>query len=202
MSEVSSTVSVDSIAESEIYQMLQSRDEVKRGKSPLKLQSRAAVSSSGLHTEVSIVSSGLVSQSGTSSPSLARLGKKAIQQLGRLSATTARKHHQPPPQVETSIVLVKSTDGKPFGFSLCGGKGSKRGDVGLYIRSIQDGGLAAEDGRLQVGDEILEVNGQSLEGLTHKRAAGIIKVMYTIAPITWHINVHMYAYVSVASFCI
>lgn len=199
MSEVSSTVSVDSIAESEIYQMLRSRDEIKQGKSPLKLRSKGAVSSPCLQAGISTASNGLLSHSGTSSPSLARLGKKAIQQLGRLSAGTVRKHHQPPPQVETSIVLVKSAGGKPFGFSLCGGKGSKRGDVGLYVRSIQDGGLAAEDGRLQVGDEILEVNGQSLDGTTHKRAAGIIKVTYTKAPIAWHINMHMYAYISICS---
>ena len=181
MSEVSSTVSVESIAESEIFQMLQSRDEIKQRKSPVKLRARGAFSSPCLQTRLTKVSNGLPSQGGASSPSLARLGKKAVQQLGRLSAGTSRKDQQPPPQKEVSIVLVKSAGGKPFGFSLCGGKGSKRGDVGLYIRSIQDGGLAAEDGRLQVGDEILGVNGQTLEGTTHKRAAGIIKVMhYTV----------------------
>lgn len=156
--------------------MLQSREGMKRGRHQTKLLTQAATSSPFQQARDSTISTGLVPQSGSSSPSLARLGDRPIQQWGRLSASTVSKQHQAPQPAERFIVLVKSSDGKPFGFSLCGGKGSKRGDVGLYIRSIQDGGLAAEDGRLQVGDEILEVNGQTLSDTTHKKAASIIKV--------------------------
>ncbi|MCG8622301.1 MAG: PDZ domain-containing protein [Proteobacteria bacterium] len=36
--------------------------------------------------------------------------------------------------------------------------------------------MAAQDGRLRRGDEILYVNGKSLKDCTHKKAAGIIRV--------------------------
>lgn len=36
-------------------------------------------------------------------------------------------------------------------------------------------GAAAEDGRLKRGDQIIAVNGQSLEGVTHEEAVGILK---------------------------
>lgn len=36
-------------------------------------------------------------------------------------------------------------------------------------------GAAAEDGRLKRGDQIMAVNGQSLEGVTHEEAVGILK---------------------------
>lgn len=36
-------------------------------------------------------------------------------------------------------------------------------------------GAAAEDGRLKRGDQIMAVNGQTLEGVTHEEAVGILK---------------------------
>lgn len=38
-----------------------------------------------------------------------------------------------------------------------------------------DQGAAAEDGRLKRGDQIMAVNGQTLEGVTHEEAVGILK---------------------------
>lgn len=96
-----------------------------------------------------------------------------VTQWGRLSSSNIRP--EPPEPKLKSIVYVKS-EGKTLGFTICGGKGSKCGDIGIYVRSIQAGGIAAKDGRLRVGDELLEVNGKSLAGCTHKKAASIIKV--------------------------
>lgn len=36
-------------------------------------------------------------------------------------------------------------------------------------------GAAAEDGRLKRGDQIMAVNGQSLDGVTHEEAVAILK---------------------------
>lgn len=36
-------------------------------------------------------------------------------------------------------------------------------------------GAAAEDGRLKRGDQIMAVNGQTLEGVTHEEAVSILK---------------------------
>lgn len=43
--------------------------------------------------------------------------------------------------------------------------------MGIYIKSVVPGGAADADGRLQAGDQLLKVDGQSLIGITQERAA-------------------------------
>ena len=91
-------------------------------------------------------------------------------------------HHKapPPPEPEIKTIVYVKTEGKSLGFSICGGKGSRQGDLGILVRNIDPEGLAAQDGRLRKGDEILDVNGKSLQDCTHKKAAGIIRVRLKI----------------------
>ncbi|XP_027146407.1 multiple PDZ domain protein-like [Larimichthys crocea] len=72
-----------------------------------------------------------------------------------------------------SISLEKGSEG--LGFSIVGGFGSPHGDLPIYVKTVFSKGAAAVDGRLKRGDQILTVNGESLQGVTHEQAVGILK---------------------------
>ncbi|XP_071975902.1 syntaxin-binding protein 4-like isoform X1 [Engystomops pustulosus] len=51
-----------------------------------------------------------------------------------------------------------------------------REEYGVYVKRILPGGVAYSDGRLQPGDQILEVNGESLLGISNDRAVDILRM--------------------------
>ncbi|NXD05133.1 MPDZ protein, partial [Certhia familiaris] len=89
-----------------------------------------------------------------------------------LSSTGIFQDDLGPPQYKT-ITLDRGPDG--LGFSIVGGYGSPHGDLPIYVKTVFAKGAAAEDGRLKRGDQIIAVNGQSLEGVTHEEAVAILK---------------------------
>uniref|UniRef100_A0AAZ3SHT7 Membrane-associated guanylate kinase, WW and PDZ domain-containing protein 3 n=1 Tax=Oncorhynchus tshawytscha TaxID=74940 RepID=A0AAZ3SHT7_ONCTS len=71
-----------------------------------------------------------------------------------------------------------------FGFSLRGGK---EYNMGLFILRLAEEGPALKDGRIHVGDQIVEINGEPTQGITHTRAieliqAGGTKVLLLLRP--------------------
>ncbi|KAM8792576.1 multiple PDZ domain protein [Eudromia elegans] len=89
-----------------------------------------------------------------------------------LTSTSIFQDDLGPPQYKT-ITLDRGPDG--LGFSIVGGYGSPHGDLPIYVKTVFAKGAAAEDGRLKRGDQIIAVNGQSLEGVTHEEAVSILK---------------------------
>ncbi|XP_045855541.1 inaD-like protein isoform X2 [Meles meles] len=91
-----------------------------------------------------------------------------------LGSPTADHHPEdtetPPPKI---ITLEKGSEG--LGFSIVGGYGSPHGDLPIYVKTIFAKGAAADDGRLKRGDQILAVNGETLECVTHEQAVAILK---------------------------
>ncbi|XP_019906346.1 syntaxin-binding protein 4 isoform X3 [Esox lucius] len=63
-----------------------------------------------------------------------------------------------------------------LGIKVIGGVKELTGEeFGVYVKRILPGGLASSDGHLQAGDQILEVNGESLIGVTSERAVDILR---------------------------
>ncbi|XP_005093651.2 uncharacterized protein LOC101855086 [Aplysia californica] len=79
------------------------------------------------------------------------------------------------PGVPITITVFKGAGGKGLGFSVVGGSDSPKGNIGIFVRRIFGHGVIAEDGRLKEGDEILELNGQPLQGLTHQAALSLFR---------------------------
>ncbi|GFN83472.1 PDZ domain-containing protein 2-like [Plakobranchus ocellatus] len=81
--------------------------------------------------------------------------------------------HTPP----VTITVHKGTGGKGLGFSVVGGADSPRGNMGIFVRRIFSHGTVAENGLMREGDEILELNGRSLQGLTHQEALSVFRAL-------------------------
>ncbi|XP_051752181.1 LOW QUALITY PROTEIN: membrane-associated guanylate kinase, WW and PDZ domain-containing protein 3 [Ctenopharyngodon idella] len=59
-----------------------------------------------------------------------------------------------------------------FGFSLRGGT---EYNMGLYILRLAEDGPALQDGRIHVGDQVVEINGEQTQGISHTRAIELIQ---------------------------
>uniref|UniRef100_A0A8C0VB03 FERM and PDZ domain containing 2 n=1 Tax=Cyanistes caeruleus TaxID=156563 RepID=A0A8C0VB03_CYACU len=78
-----------------------------------------------------------------------------------------------------TVELVKE-DGT-FGISVTGGINTSVRHGGIYVKSIIPRGPADKDGQIKIGDRLLEVDGISLCGITHKQAVEHLKKSGQIA---------------------
>uniref|UniRef100_A0A8C7J393 FERM and PDZ domain containing 2 n=1 Tax=Oncorhynchus kisutch TaxID=8019 RepID=A0A8C7J393_ONCKI len=75
---------------------------------------------------------------------------------------------------EQLVVELKKANGS-LGISVAGGMNTCVRYEGIYIKSLVPGAAAEQDGRIQIGDRLLEVDGSNLRGVTHKQAVECLK---------------------------
>ncbi|XP_068744131.1 tyrosine-protein phosphatase non-receptor type 13-like isoform X2 [Montipora capricornis] len=62
-----------------------------------------------------------------------------------------------------------------FGFSLVAAPTFYSNAQGIFIKTISPGSVAESDGRLKVGDQILKVNNEDVQGLSHAKVIGMLR---------------------------
>uniref|UniRef100_A0A8C2YXD1 Par-3 family cell polarity regulator n=1 Tax=Cyclopterus lumpus TaxID=8103 RepID=A0A8C2YXD1_CYCLU len=53
-------------------------------------------------------------------------------------------------------------------------------DLGIFVKSIINGGAASKDGRLRVNDQLIAVNGESLHGMTNQDAMETLRTSMSV----------------------
>lgn len=81
-------------------------------------------------------------------------------------------HHHPLRDDSIHVVLNKSTPDEQLGIKLV----RRQEEHGVYISHLLEGGMAARDGQLCVGDRVLAINGHDLRYGAPEHAALLIQV--------------------------
>ncbi|XP_078188167.1 inaD-like protein isoform X24 [Callithrix jacchus] len=80
--------------------------------------------------------------------------------------------------MEPRTVEINRELSDALGISIAGGRGSPLGDIPIFIAMIQASGVAARTQKLKVGDRIVSINGQPLDGLSHADVVNLLKNAY------------------------
>lgn len=79
-----------------------------------------------------------------------------------------KNHQSDMPEI---IVIQLRKKNNSMGLSIIAARGVGQERLGIYIKNVVKNGAAAMDGRLQAGDQLLEVDGNSLLDITQETAA-------------------------------
>ncbi|XP_014014932.1 ligand of Numb protein X 2a isoform X2 [Salmo salar] len=72
-------------------------------------------------------------------------------------------------------ITVKKEPHESLGMTVAGGRGSKSGELPIFVTSVQPHGCLSRVGRIKQGDILLSINDQDLTYLSHSEAVGTLK---------------------------
>ncbi|KAM4796817.1 ligand of Numb protein X 2 [Rhinophrynus dorsalis] len=101
-------------------------------------------------------------------------------------------HHRPSAHKDISQcikcqekqITVKKEPQESLGMTVAGGRGSKSGELPIFVTSVQPHGCLARDSRIKRGDVLLSINGIDLTNLSHSEAVAMLKASATSAVVT------------------
>ena len=92
-----------------------------------------------------------------------------VDELPNVKAPKAASKNLAPEKID-SVTFLKGPGQKPLGFSVVG----PLPEMGIIVKSIYDGGQCVNS-KLKSGDELISINGTSVEGLSHQQVLGLFK---------------------------
>ncbi|XP_064812675.1 membrane-associated guanylate kinase, WW and PDZ domain-containing protein 1-like isoform X6 [Oncorhynchus masou masou] len=117
----------------------------------------------------------------TNAEKIATITTTHTPQTATESRNNSKLKQAPPPPPPTQALPSQDAefysvdlerDSKGFGFSLRGGR---EYNMDLYVLRLAEDGAAGRNGKMRVGDEILEINSESTKNMKHARAIELIK---------------------------
>ncbi|XP_043279887.1 uncharacterized protein [Venturia canescens] len=166
-------------SDSEVWTL---KDTTNEPRSPLDLTHRTQIISPLQKMSKSVSTTAMSSTPERSNdPGLKITGMRKFQVMRKrnsMPAVRSRRAGSTATSLMTDLLTVALEKGatKKLGFSIVGGSDSNKGNMGIFVKDVMNGGQAAEEGTLRSGDEILAVNGHLMEGLTHAKALQIFKL--------------------------
>uniref|UniRef100_UPI00398F47F2 ligand of Numb protein X 2a n=1 Tax=Pristiophorus japonicus TaxID=55135 RepID=UPI00398F47F2 len=76
-------------------------------------------------------------------------------------------------------ITVKKEPYESLGMTVAGGRGSKNGELPIFVTSVQPHGCLCREGRIKRGDVLLSINGIDLTCLSHSEAVATLKASAT-----------------------
>ncbi|XP_062910311.1 ligand of Numb protein X 2a isoform X1 [Mobula hypostoma] len=72
-------------------------------------------------------------------------------------------------------ITIKKDSHESLGMTVAGGRGSKNGELPIFVTSVQPHGCLCREGRIKRGDVLLSINGSDLTCLSHSEAVATLK---------------------------
>uniref|UniRef100_A0A8C3X0Z2 Ligand of Numb protein X 2 n=1 Tax=Catagonus wagneri TaxID=51154 RepID=A0A8C3X0Z2_9CETA len=72
-------------------------------------------------------------------------------------------------------ITIRKEPHESLGMTVAGGRGSKSGELPIFVTSVPPQGCLARDGRIKRGDILLNINGIDLTSLSHSEAVAMLK---------------------------
>ncbi|XP_069825962.1 ligand of Numb protein X 2 [Dendropsophus ebraccatus] len=81
-------------------------------------------------------------------------------------------------------ITMRKAPMESLGMTVAGGRGSKSGELPIFVTSVQPHGCLARDSRIKRGDVLLSINGIDLTNLSHSEAVAMLKASAASSVIT------------------